>query len=638
MKATDPSIEELTRPLILRVDLTTKQVRAEHPPIDFMRRYMGGALGAYYLYKETQPGFDPLSPENVITFTPGLLAHLPVGAYNRVAVTSKSPLTGAIIDSQAGGFWGPECMAAGVDAVVIQGRAESPVFLLIQDGNAELRDASGLWGLDTGASDAKLRQITGERRLRSFIIGPGGENLVRFANVANNLRHFAGRGGLGAVMGSKHLKAVVVHGGQRVSQPLADRSATMAILKEINQSYADDEFFRLVLTPYGTPWGLRHNQELGRLPTRNFEEGVFEGAGRIDHLAHAQHSMTRPGEGCFACRVQCKRTVEYSTGDRALEKGYGGAEYETLGSLGSLLGIDDIEALEMASQLCARYTLDTISCGATLAWAFDCFAKGLITREDTGGIELRWGDADAMLNLIDLIAYRRGFGDLLAEGSALAARHFGPQAEGLVVAVKGMEWPAVDPRVDLLQAIAYAVSPTGADHMTMAGPDCAPEFEELRPPPRLEGFSHRLLRSCLLQRTAGSMIDGLGLCQFLVGATGLARTIHVIETALGWHTSLWELMRAGERRLAMFRSFNAREGFGIEDDTLPARAFIPVRNGPEDGTRLDPDAHRQAVEDYYAITGWNASTGWPNRGKLMDLGLEWMSDEPAHLPSNDGST
>lgn len=617
---------------ILRINLTTGETWVDEPPEAFFRQYYGGAIGAYYLFTETKPGIDPLGPENVLTFTPGFLAHLAVGAYNRVAITAKSPLTSAIVDAQAGGYWGPECKMAGFDAIVVQGRATRPVYLWVVDGKAEIRDASDLWGLDTGLAEDAIKQAVGEPRLRTCIIGPAGENMVRFANIANNLRHFAGRGGLGAVMGSKNLKAVAVRGRPSAMPRPKDRARTMELLKQINQAYADDDFFKEVLTRHGSPWGLWYNQAHGRLPTRNFEEGVFEGADRIDHNALSAHEMSQKSEGCYACRVQCKRSIALENSEHHIEKRYGGAEYETLGSLGPLLGIDDPVALEKANEMCSRYTMDTISCGATLAWAFGCFDKGLITIRDTGGLKLRWGDADMMLRLIGMIARRQGFGDVLAEGSLRASRRFGPESEALAVHCKGMEWPAVEPRVDMPQALAYAVSPIGADHMTVAGTDCGPEFWEMAFPPREEGLSDRLVRAYYLQRTGGSVFDGFGICRFLVGATGQQRTLDLIEAATGWKVSLWEMMRAGDRRITMFRAYNAREGFTIENDTLPPRAFKPIKNGSEDGARLDPDEHRRAVEAYYAISGWDPETGWPTKGRLMELGLEWMVDTAAPPP------
>lgn len=623
---------------ILRVNLTTEQSWVDTPPESFLRRYHGGSLGAYYLLTETTPGFDPLGPENVLTFTPGLLAHLAVGAYNRVAITAKSPLTGAIVDAQAGGFWGPECKMAGFDAVVVQGRSPAPVYLWIVDGRVEIRAADHLWGLDTGPAEDLIKRDTGEPRLRTCIIGPGGENLVRYANIANNLRHFAGRGGLGAVMGSKHLKAVAIRGRPATMPRPHDRARTFALLKDINQAYADDDFYREVLTPHGTPWGLWHNQAQGRLPTRNFAEGVYERAEAIDHNALSAHPMRQPSEGCYACRVQCKRAVELKEGPHHLDRRYGGAEYESLGNLGPLLAIDDPVVIEKANELCSRYTLDTISCGATLAWAVDCFQRGLITEADTGGLALRWGDGELMLRLITLIAHRQGFGDLLAEGSRQAAARFGPEAEALAAHAKGLEWPAVEPRVDMPQALAYAVSPIGADHMTTAGPDCGPEFWEMATPPREEGLSHRLVRAYYFQRTGGSLIDGFGICRFLVGATGLQRTVDLVKAALGWDVSLWELMQAGDRRMTLLRAFNAREGFTAAHDTLPPRAFMPIQNGPEDGTRLDPDEHRRAVLAYYAISGWDPNTGWPTLGRLLELDLDWLVDPAAPRPFETAAT
>ncbi|MDX1436325.1 MAG: aldehyde ferredoxin oxidoreductase family protein [Anaerolineales bacterium] len=619
--------------VILRINLSTGQSWTDEPSDLFLRQYLGGALGAYYLYTESEAGIDPLGPDNVLTFTPGVLAHLAVGAFNRVAITAKSPLTGAIIDAQAGGFWGPECKMAGFDAIVIQGQAEHPVYVWIVDGEVEIRDARHLWGLDTGPAEDLIKQETGEARLRSCIIGPGGENLVRFANVVNNLRHFAGRGGLGAVMGSKNLKAVAVRSRPATKPELVDRQRTMSLLKSINQAYKEDEFFELILTPLGTPWGMWENQNRGRLPTRNFAEGVFEGASKIDHLALQKHEMTQETEGCYACLVRCKRVSGLDRdGQPRIERRYGGAEYETLGNFGPLLAIDDPVALQKANELCSRYTLDTISCGATIAWAIDCYQHGLISKQDTGGLALHWGDPGLLLQLIEMIAHREGIGDLLAEGAVRAARQFGAEAEALAAHGKGLEWPAVEPRTDLSQALAYAVSPIGADHMTTAGIDCGPEFWEMIPPPRSEGLSDQQVRVYFLQRTGGSMIDGFGICRFLVGATGLRRTLEVTEAALGWRASFWELMRAGDRRVTMFRAYNAREGFTIEQDQLPPKAFQPVQNGPEDGARLDPEEHGKAVERYYEVSGWDPETGWPRRGKLVELGLEWMLDDAIPRP------
>jgi aldehyde:ferredoxin oxidoreductase len=623
---------------ILRVNLSEGRVWIERPPEDFFKQYFGGAIGAYYLLHETQPGVDPLDPGNIISFTPSFLSHLSIGAYNRVAITAKSPLTGAIIDSQAGGYWGPECKRAGFDSIVIQGKAPHPVYLMIKEGQAFIRDATEIWGLETGDAEDLIKASESEPRLRTCIIGPAGENLVRYANIANNLRHFAGRGGLGAVMGSKNLKAVAVRGSPAAAPQVLDRAKVTSNIKAINQSYSEDEFFELVLTPYGTPWGMWDNQVKGRLPTRNFQEGVFEGADNIDHKAMRDHPITQPSENCFACSVKCKRSVALDDGKQKIERRYGGAEYESLGNLGPLLGIDDLVALQKANELCSRYTIDTISAGATMAWAIDCFQRGIINTTDTEDLILDWGDTDLLHELIELIAHRRGFGKVLAEGSRRAASRFGPQAEALAVHNKGMEWPAVEPRVDFPQALAYAVSPIGADHMTTAGPDCGPGFEDTQSPPREEGLSDNLVSAYFRQRVGGSLIDGFGICRFLVGATGFQRTIELIEAATGWKTDLTELLLAGDRRTALFRAYNAREGFTIEDDSMPPRAFMPIQGGPEDGTKLDADAHRSAVERYYQVSGWDPVSGWPLKEKLEELDLLWLIEttiEPPFIPNSE---
>jgi aldehyde:ferredoxin oxidoreductase len=617
---------------ILRINLSTGKVWIDEPPLAFFKQYIGGAIGAYYLLNLTKPGFDPLSEENVLTFIPGLLAHLPVGVFSRVSITAKSPLTGAIIDAQAGGFWARECKASGFDAIVIEGRAPEPVYIVIHEGKVDIHSAKSCWGMDTGDAEEVIRTETGLPRLKSCTIGPGGENQVRYACIANNLRHFAGRGGLGAVMGSKNLKAVSIQSTNRTSPKSVDREGVNRLIKAINLNYDEDEFIRVILHPFGTHWAVWFNQEHGRLPTYNFREGVFPNSSNYDHNALANHPMNRPAEGCFACTVRCKRSLAYEEGNTRIDPVYGGAEYESLGNLGSLLGLHDLVTIEKANELCARYTLDTISTGATIGWAMECYEKGIITKAHTNGLELQWGNGDTVLQLIDMIAHREGFGNLLAEGSRRAATHFGSDAEALAMQCKGMEFPAIEPRVDPPQALAYAVCLTGADHMTTGGSDCGPEFWELETPPREQGITENLAKVYYLQRMLGSVIDGIGTCRFLIGTSGFQNILDLFKTTLDWQTSIWELMRAGERRLTLYKVFNGREGFTIDDDILPPRAFQPLKNGPEDGAIVDREQLRLAVEAYYAICGWNPKTGSPIEGKLMEMDLKWVNGIEKALP------
>jgi aldehyde:ferredoxin oxidoreductase len=616
---------------ILRVNLTDRTIEIDRPPDSFFRKYLGGAIGATYLFEKTERGIDALSPANIIAFVPGMLAHVPLGAFSRMMIVSKSPLSSGILDSQAGGYWAHECKTAGFEAVVVEGSADEPVYLLIQQGKAEIRSAKGCWGMETGPAQEWLHSDAGNSHLRTCIIGPGGENKVRFACVTNNLRHFAGRGGLGAVMGSKNLKAITIAGNGRMSVPLKDGERVVQLLKQVNQVYGADDFAKSILTPYGTHWALWFNQEHGRLPTHNFEAGVFAGSTKIDHHALETHPMHLPSEGCLGCRVRCKRVIGYEKGNIHIDKQYGGAEYESLGNLASLLEIDDLLYVEKANELCSRYTLDTVSTGATIAWAVDCFQRGIITRGDTGGMQLRWGDGGMLLTLIGMIARREGFGDLLAEGSKRASAHFGAQAEALTAQCKGVEWPAVDPRVDAIQSLAYSVNPGGADHMTTGGTDCGPEFWELESPPQEEGLTPALVRAYYLQRMLGSAIDGMGLCRFLIGSTGFQNVFEILHASIGWSMSTWEMMRAGERRLTLYRSFNAREGFSIADDHLPARAGLALVGGPSAGATVDPHKLQEAVRQYYALCGWRED-GWPVESKMLELDLKWMQEKEMPRP------
>jgi aldehyde:ferredoxin oxidoreductase len=611
---------------IALVDLTTGEVAIEHPEETFMRRYQGGALGVYYLFQLTSPGFDPLSPENVLSFIPGVLAHLPLALGNRVSITAKSPLTGLVIDSQAGGYWGKACRDAGYDALVIQGAAEKPVYIHAGGDGVEVRDAAHLWGMDTGEAHAALEEEISQKNIQCCLIGPGGESLVRYANISNALRHFAGRGGLGAVMGSKNLKAVVAVPDRSISRALKPGPEAREITKSTTVRFTEDPFLSTVMRPIGTPVAVSMKQEKGWLPAFNFKQGSFQDADQIDHEAIEDSEVQAPSKACYACPVRCKRSAHYQQDDLKINEKFGGAEYESLINLGPLLGDGNLVAIQKANELCSRYTLDTISCGAVLAWAYDCYQQGILTREDTGGLELRFGDSALTLKLIEMIAHREGFGDLLAEGVRRAADQFGEKAGDLAAHTKGLEWPAVDPRFEPLQMLAYAVSPIGADHMTMGGPHIGPEFEGFAPADEDLTMPAEVVRAYYLQRSLGSFVDGAGICQFLIGAVPMDDLRKLFLFDLGWPISVWEMMQAGDRRTTLMRAFNAREGFTAAHDAHPPIAYNKIEDAAPKTYQLQEDDFEAAVEKYYQIAGWDPETGWPTEGKLLELGLTWLKN------------
>jgi len=378
----------------------------------------------------------------------------------RFVVCARSPLTGALGRSEAGGFWGPELKRAGIGALVVTGRAARPSYLLATPDGVEIRDATAAWGLETGDAEDAIKADVGDPKARVALVGPAGERLVRYAGIANDLAHFNGRNGMGAVMGSKNLKAVAVRGGRRLE--VHDSAGVRAIAGAAAKLCREHPLASL-LHDQGTATGVETNNAAGALATRHWRSTTFAGADRTGTAVLNGTYLVKRG-GCYACPVNCKRVVAVD-GDRVqVDPRYGGPEYETLAAFGSNCGVGDFELIAKANELCNRYGIDTISAGMTVSWLMACFEDGLIGREDTGGLEVRFGDGETVLELLGLIARREGVGDLLAEGSVRAAAAIGRGTGALVVAAKGQEVPMHDPRVKRGLGLQYALSPVGADH------------------------------------------------------------------------------------------------------------------------------------------------------------------------------
>jgi aldehyde:ferredoxin oxidoreductase len=614
----------------LRIDLSSGHIAVEEPDDLFYRMYVGGScLGAYYLLKEMPPGLDAFDPANVLVFATGPATGAAISGASRFNITAKSPLTRAIGDTQAGGFWGDELKRAGFDAIVVVGQAEKPVYLWIQDGEVELRDAARLWGLISGEAQALIREELGDQRIRVALIGPAGENRVRYACVINELEHVNGRTGMGAVMGSKNLKAIAVRG--RKSPPFYDKQA-IARLARWGVRQIPEISSVANLQALGTANIIMSQQDARGLPTQNFVMGAFEGAEAISGERMRDTILLR-NESCYACAVRCKRVVGASE-PYEIDSDYGGPEYESIASLGSYLLIDDLPAISKANELCNKYTLDTISTGATIAFAMECFENGILTTSDTDGIELRFGNTDALLQMIEKIARRDGIGDVLAEGIAEAAKVFGQGAERFAMESKGNPFPAHMPRAKPSLCLAYAVSPFGADHQSS-------EHDYFVEPGATELTQERATSLGLLwsaepselnldkvrlyayTQWAYGMLDSLDLCQFCFSGWGLYsfdQVVELVRAATGWSTSLWELMKLGERRTNLLRAFNAREGFTRADDRLPERVFEPLIGGDKAGQATDREQWVRALENYYRLVGWDVETGNPTRIKLAELG------------------
>jgi aldehyde:ferredoxin oxidoreductase len=643
---------------ILHVELTSGSIIVEEPPEELYRTYMGGsALGLYYLLKNTPPGADPYGPENTLAFMLAGITGAPIAGQSRATVVAKSPLSGGVGDSQAGGFWPAELKFAGFDGIVIQGISPKPVYLWINQGEVELRDASHLWGKTTNEVDEMLVEELGDKRIQITQVGPSGEKLVRFAAILNMATRAHGRTGMGAVMGSKKLKAIVVRGGKK-KLPMADPERVREIMRPSIANVREDEDV-WGLAKYGTLGILESQNAVGGLPTKNYNSGwmgydraaAIGGERLFDELlrgADEDNQLKLGRETCYSCAVRCKRVVESEWQGRAIDPKSGGPEYETSSVFGSYCDIDDIGATAYANQLCNQYGVDTIAAGATMAFAIDCFEQGIITAEDTGGIELGWGNAEAMIAMLEKTLKREGFGDVLAEGSALAAARIGNGAEDLVVATKGGEFPAHMPQVKPSLAVIYAVNPFGADHQSSEhDPGYTPEVAAASP----DKYGKRMadigltdqqpedilneakVEFALKTQYAYSALDTADACQFVFGPSwqllGMEELAGVISAVHGEEFTVADLMTLGARRLNMLRAFNAREGITREQDTLPKKLFEPLEGGPSDGKFIDRDEFERALATYYEMAGWDPETGNPTAETLDGLGLGWLKPELA---------
>jgi len=614
---------------ILRIDLTTQKVTTEEPSPIVYRRYLGGgALSLFYLLNELKPGSDPLGPENVLIFACSVVTGHPIAGFSRFSVAAKSPLTGAFGESEAGGWWGPELKAAGYDAILIKGRAQKPVYLWIENEKVEIRDASKMWGHMTREAQAMIREELGDDKVRIALIGPAGERGVRFACILNELKHANGRTGLGAVMGSKNLKAIAVRGNKKMA--LHDPEKVREIVKRIAETWAKNPS---TLGELGTARGVMPLNAGGILPTRNFITGTFEKAEAICGETMRDTILVSRGT-CYGCPVRCKREVKVDEPYK-VDPEYGGPEYETLGALGSLCGVGDLKAIALGNQLCGAYGIDTISTGTTIAFAMECFERGLLTLKDTGGIELRFGNAEAMVAMVEKIGKGEGLGKLLSEGAKIAAEKIGGDAPRFAMHVKGQPLPIHEPRGKAGLALAYSISPTGADHLehphdpvfeTEAGLKSVLPLGIIEPLPAVD-LSAKKVRMFIYLQNLYSMFNSIGLCVLTGGFFGGPVSVNAIpeyvNAVTGWDTSLWELLKVGERHSAMARVFNLREGFSSKDDTLPERIFEPLEGGALQGKRIDREEFEKALKTYYRMMGWD-DNGVPLESKLEELELDWL--------------
>ena len=621
---------------ILHVDLSHGKLVSEEPLESFYRQYMGGsAMGLYYILHGMPAGVDPLSPDNILTLMLSVTTGASISGQSRINANAKSPLTGAIGDSQAGGFFPAEMKFAGYDGIVIKGRSPKPVYLSILDGEAKLHDAAHLVGKVTGEVESILKKEVGDPKAEVIQCGPAAEKGVLFSSLVNMSNRNNGRTGMGLVMASKNLKAVVVRGKQKPE--IADPAGLTALNREGPKAMpanADMDG----LGKLGTAGVVMFQNTIGTLPTRNFNEGQFDDCEKISGEV-MYDTILKERDTCYACVVRCKRVVEITEGPYKVDPLYGGPEYETLATFGSYCGVSDLAAVSLANQICNMQGVDTIACGATIAFAMECFEKGIIGLQQTGGLDLRFGNAEAMLEVLNQIVSNSGpLGKVLSQGSARAAKVWGPQAEECLITVKNNEAPAHMPQAKKSLALIYAVNPFGADHQSS---EHDPYYEgepaklnldrlmelDLKEPTAPGSLGPEKVRFAAYTQICYSLLDTLELCQFVWGPTwtlyGPSDLVKLVNAVTGWRVSLYELMKVGERRLNLLRVFNAREGIDRKQDVLPKKFFKPLGGtGPTAGTAIDPKEFEEALDLYYQMMGWSPA-GIPTRAKLVDLGIEW---------------
>ena len=615
---------------ILRVNLSTGEVSVDEQDAKFYRTYLGGrGIVAHYLLKEVPPDCDPLGPENILVFAASVLTGTAIPGAGRNSAGAKSPLTGGYGEGEGGGDWGVKLRWAGYDGLVISGKAEKPVYLWINNDTVELRDASKLWGLEAYETQQAVLEQIGDKRASVAVIGPGAERLVRFACIALDMHDFLGRTGLGAVMGSKLLKAIAVNGKTRPE--VANKDAVMDTARWMRDNY---EAPLGTMQEMGTARGVAILNAAGGLPTRNFLEGSFEGYETLTGR-YMTDTILVDRESCYACPVHCKRTVEVTDEGLEVTRKYGGPEYETISGFGSACGISDIKVVAKANEICDRFTLDTMSASLMISGSMEAAEKGLLPAELLDGLDLRFGSAEGLLGLLQRIADRQGLGDILAEGPYGVAVKLGEEVAAHILHVKGQPLPLHEPRWKTGMGIGFAISPTGADHMhNMHDPVYAneesPAFGAVRNMGILDAVDTfqlgpgkaRLFVYMMLNK---SVNNSLAMCSFM--PYSLDMLVDQVKSVTGWNFSNWELLKATERSLAMARAFNTMAGFTAEDDILPERFFEPLQGGTLKGKALDHAEFYATRDIVYDMLGWDRQTASPKSWKLYELGLDWVAAE-----------
>jgi len=607
---------------LLRVDLTNRTTRVEDISEDILKKYIGGAgLGAYILHKELPGKTDAYDPKNLLIFATGMFQGPTVPGGAKFSIISNSPMTGTFADTAGGADWGPEFKDCGYDAVVFEGAADSPVYVYIKDDVVEIKDASALWGKDSYEAEDMIKAELGDKRVAVAGIGQAGERKVAIACICMDKHSFAGRGGMGAVMGSKNLKAVAVRGSKKV--PVADPEKAKELIKKyqqmIHKNTIENEF-----RTHGTPGLCETAEGLGDMPIKYWDGDVWpEGAKTLGAPNYTEVLDAKPWP-CKYCPIGCHRKIKIDDPPEYKYEGIG-PEYETLGMMGSSLMIGDPKVVAMGNDIANRMGVDTVSVGAMVGFAMECFEKGWITTEDTGGLEVKWGDAAVFLELVKQISLKEGFGAVFADGTLKAAEKINPASVESVVHCKGMDFPAHDARACISLSVTYATGTRGACHfrgpcedVEMGGffmPEvgieegCVKFFE-----PENQSL---VAAKC---QDLGGIVNSLVLCMFMIdgGDWSLTDMTELVNAITGWDYSVAEVMLAGERIFTIQRMLNIRDGYDGSTDKMPKKMFNSAKEGFRAGKVIP---FKELMDEYYVVRGWD-SMGKPTQATLERLGLD----------------
>lgn len=611
---------------ILRINLTDKTSKEEKLPLEVAQDFIGGAgFGIKYLFDEVKAGTDPLGPENKLIFAPGPFTGTSLPCASRMAVTGKSPLTGAVGMALSGGQFPAELKFAGWDAVIVEGKAEKPTYVSIKDSSVRFHDASRTWGTLTGDCQQIIKDELRDQNTRVCCIGPAGERLIKIACIINE-RRAIGRKGLGAVMGSKNLKAIAVRGTGTVA--IASQEKYKAGRTEMLKAMKESPVLYSHFAEAGTPMVLDLTSAMGILSAKNWSAtGEFVPVEALG--VDAQNTRKIGKEHCYDCPVGCSQMKLAKSGPYAgiLTEG---PEFESLYSFGSATGVANLDAVIAADRLSDELGLDTMSAGVTIGFAMELFEKGILSLADTGGLELKFGNDQAMMTVLRMMAYREGIGNILADGTKAAAKTIGKGSEKYAMHIKGLELPAYDVRGAKAHGLNYATSYTGADH------NRGYAFQEIFSIPvpwevdrfAIEGKGKLTKWN---QDVRAATCDCATMCAFILDtalpATGAQNTAALMEAVTGLTFTPDEVQKVGERLNNVAKAFNVREGFTRADDTFPERLMTePLKAGASKGQVISKDDLKHMLDEYYAARGWDVKTGSPTRAKFVELGLAYVAD------------